>query len=169
MRQSQFPLSLVLPGTQPLLYQSCCCLYPPQISEDITVPRRDSNLTAWVNVIYGCNEKCTYCVVPFTRGQEQSRQADDIKREMLALGEAGEERLTSVGSIQSVVKPRGALEWLTGRDPAGCRQGTAELSRQYVGAVRVLLPHSRAGCAVLPVVDRQVTSLPSCYLESLQC
>jgi tRNA A37 methylthiotransferase MiaB len=60
-----------------------------QISEDITVPRRDSNLTAWVNVIYGCNEKCTYCVVPYTRGEEQSRRQEDIKREMLALGEAG--------------------------------------------------------------------------------
>jgi tRNA-2-methylthio-N6-dimethylallyladenosine synthase len=60
-----------------------------QISEDISVPRRDSDLTAWVNVIYGCNEKCTYCVVPFTRGQEQSRRPEDIRREMLALGEAG--------------------------------------------------------------------------------
>lgn len=62
-----------------------------QISEDISVPRRDSDLTAWVNVIYGCNEKCTYCVVPFTRGQEQSRRPDDIRREMLALGEAGQQ------------------------------------------------------------------------------
>jgi len=62
-----------------------------QINEDITVPRRDSSLTAWVNVIYGCNEKCTYCVVPFTRGQEQSRQPADIRREMLALGEAGQD------------------------------------------------------------------------------
>jgi hypothetical protein len=53
------------------------------------VPRRDSDLTAWVNVIYGCNERCTYCVVPFTRGQEQSRRVEDIRREMLALGEAG--------------------------------------------------------------------------------
>ena len=32
------------------------------IVEDITVPRRDSDITAWVNVIYGCNEKCTYCI-----------------------------------------------------------------------------------------------------------
>jgi tRNA A37 methylthiotransferase MiaB len=63
-----------------------------QISEDISVPRRDSDLTAWVNVIYGCNEKCTYCVVPFTRGQEQSRRPEDIRREMLALGEAGQYR-----------------------------------------------------------------------------
>ena len=38
------------------------------ISEDMTRPRRDSELSAWVNIIYGCNERCTYCVVPTTRG-----------------------------------------------------------------------------------------------------
>lgn len=70
-----------------------CLVAHAQISEDISVPRRDSDLTAWVNVIYGCNEKCTYCVVPFTRGQEQSRRPEDIRREMLALGEAGGRRL----------------------------------------------------------------------------
>jgi tRNA-2-methylthio-N6-dimethylallyladenosine synthase len=37
---------------------------PVHIMEDITKPRRDSAVTAWVNVIYGCNERCTYCVVP---------------------------------------------------------------------------------------------------------
>lgn len=36
--------------------------------EDVTKPRRDSDVAAWVNVIYGCNERCTYCVVPGTRG-----------------------------------------------------------------------------------------------------
>ena len=67
------------------------------ISEDITVARRDSDITAWVNVIYGCNEKCTYCIVPFTRGMEQSRKPQDIKREMLALGEAGYKEVTLLG------------------------------------------------------------------------
>ena len=52
---------------------------PIQIMEDVTVPRRDSDITAWVNVIYGCNERCTYCVVPNTRGQEQSRRPEHIK------------------------------------------------------------------------------------------
>jgi tRNA-2-methylthio-N6-dimethylallyladenosine synthase len=36
-------------------------------------------VTAWVNVIYGCNERCSYCVVPNTRGEEQSRTADAIR------------------------------------------------------------------------------------------
>lgn len=67
------------------------------VEEDITTPRRDSDITAWVNVIYGCNEKCTYCVVPYTRGTEQSRDPDAIKREMLALGEAGYKEVTLLG------------------------------------------------------------------------
>lgn len=66
-----------------------CATEHIHITEDISIPRRDSNLTAWVNVIYGCNEKCTYCVVPYTRGAEQSRRPEDIRREMMALGEAG--------------------------------------------------------------------------------
>jgi len=50
-----------------------------EILEDVTVPRRDSDLTAWVNVIHGCNERCSYCVVPNTRGREQSRTPQAIK------------------------------------------------------------------------------------------
>lgn len=44
-----------------------CATDPALVLEDITAPRRESAITAWVNVIYGCNEKCSYCVVPFTR------------------------------------------------------------------------------------------------------
>eukprot|EP00967_Tisochrysis_lutea_P028851 scaffold33646_cov21-Tisochrysis_lutea.AAC.2 len=40
---------------------------PAEVLEDITVPKRESDISAWVNVIYGCNEKCSYCVVPYTR------------------------------------------------------------------------------------------------------
>lgn len=68
-----------------------------EITEDITQARRDSDITAWVNVIYGCNEKCTYCIVPTTRGMEQSRKPEDIKREMLVLGEAGYKEVTLLG------------------------------------------------------------------------
>ena len=49
------------------------------LMEDVTVARRDSDVTAWVNVIHGCNERCTYCVVPNTRGVEQSRWPQQIK------------------------------------------------------------------------------------------
>jgi tRNA-2-methylthio-N6-dimethylallyladenosine synthase len=66
-----------------------CATEPIHIIEDIAKPKRDSAVTAWVNVIYGCNECCTYCVVPGVRGKEQSREPEAIRREMLALGEAG--------------------------------------------------------------------------------
>jgi tRNA-2-methylthio-N6-dimethylallyladenosine synthase len=70
---------------------------PIDIFEDITKPRRDSKVTAWVNVIYGCNERCTYCVVPNVRGVEQSRTPEAIKAEMIELGKQGYKEVTLLG------------------------------------------------------------------------
>lgn len=70
---------------------------PIQIVEDITQPRRDSAVSAWVNVIYGCNERCTYCVVPNVRGVEQSRTPEAIRAEMAALGQQGYKEVTLLG------------------------------------------------------------------------
>lgn len=70
---------------------------PVHIFEDITKPRRDSTVTAWVNVIYGCNERCTYCVVPNVRGVEQSRTPEAIRAEMEALGQQGFKEVTLLG------------------------------------------------------------------------
>ncbi|MEO1132113.1 MAG: tRNA (N6-isopentenyl adenosine(37)-C2)-methylthiotransferase MiaB [Cyanobacteria bacterium J06639_1] len=67
------------------------------IPEDITKPRRESDLTAWVNVIYGCNERCTYCIVPAVRGLEQSREPLAIKREIETLAAAGYKEVTLLG------------------------------------------------------------------------
>ncbi len=67
------------------------------IMEDITQPRRDSTVTAWVNVIYGCNERCTYCVVPSVRGVEQSRTPAAIRAEIEALGRQGFKEITLLG------------------------------------------------------------------------
>lgn len=70
---------------------------PMHIMEDITKPRRDSSVTAWVNVIYGCNERCTYCVVPNVRGIEQSRTPEAIRAEVEALGQQGYREVTLLG------------------------------------------------------------------------
>lgn len=67
------------------------------IIEDITKPRRDSKVTAWVNVIYGCNERCTYCVVPNVRGIEQSRTPEAIRAEIEELGRQGYKEITLLG------------------------------------------------------------------------
>ncbi len=67
------------------------------ILEDITTARRDSTVCAWVNVIYGCNERCTYCVVPSVRGREQSRLPEAIRLEMEGLVERGFREVTLLG------------------------------------------------------------------------
>jgi tRNA-2-methylthio-N6-dimethylallyladenosine synthase len=70
---------------------------PVHIMEDITKPRRDSKVSAWVNVIYGCNERCTYCVVPGVRGVEQSRTPEAIRAEIVELGRQGYREITLLG------------------------------------------------------------------------
>ena len=68
-----------------------------EIPEDITKPRRDSQVSAWVNVIYGCNERCTYCIVPLVRGLEQSRTPEAIRQEIEEIGRSGCKEITLLG------------------------------------------------------------------------
>ena len=65
--------------------------------EDNILSRRKSDITAWVNVIYGCNERCTYCVVPTTRGVEQSRTKEAIVGEIAQLVKLGFREVTLLG------------------------------------------------------------------------
>ena len=67
------------------------------IMEDSTKPRRQSTVAAWVNVIYGCNERCTFCIVPTTRGVEQSRPAEIIVAEITELIDQGYKEVTLLG------------------------------------------------------------------------
>ena len=52
---------------------------------------------AWVNIMYGCDEFCTYCIVPYTRGKERSRRADDIINEVKELVSKGYQEVTLLG------------------------------------------------------------------------
>jgi tRNA-2-methylthio-N6-dimethylallyladenosine synthase len=70
---------------------------PTLLSEDISRPVRGHDLRAWVNVIHGCNEHCTYCVVPGVRGVEQSRTMESILLECLDLAEKGYKEITLLG------------------------------------------------------------------------
>ena len=67
------------------------------IYEDITTARRESAICGWVNIIYGCNERCTYCVVPSVRGKEQSRKPLAIKNEIKELADIGYKEITLLG------------------------------------------------------------------------
>ena len=70
---------------------------PTHIMEDPSQPQRASTVCAWVNVIYGCNERCTYCVVPTTRGSEQSRPRDAVRAEVEQLVADGYREVTLLG------------------------------------------------------------------------
>mmetsp|Transcript_86992 Transcript_86992/g.130438 ORF Transcript_86992/g.130438 Transcript_86992/m.130438 type:complete len:662 (-) Transcript_86992:853-2838(-) len=67
------------------------------IMEDSTKPRRQSKVAAWVNVIYGCNERCAFCIVPTTRGVEQSRPMEIIVQEVEELVANGYKEVTLLG------------------------------------------------------------------------
>ena len=66
------------------------------IIENIPV-KRDSLYKAWVNIMYGCDKFCTYCIVPYTRGKQRSRRHEDILAEVKCLKEQGYKEVTLLG------------------------------------------------------------------------
>ena len=58
---------------------------------------RDHRFKAWVNIMYGCDEFCTYCIVPYTRGTERSRQKEYIIKEVQSLIDRGYKEITLLG------------------------------------------------------------------------
>ena len=58
---------------------------------------RTNNYKAYVNIIYGCDKFCTYCIVPYTRGRERSREKEDILKEVDELIESGYKEITLLG------------------------------------------------------------------------
>ncbi|MFI0403016.1 MAG: tRNA (N6-isopentenyl adenosine(37)-C2)-methylthiotransferase MiaB [Cyanobium sp.] len=130
------------------------------ILEDITTARRDSQVCGWVNVIYGCNERCTYCVVPSVRGKEQSRLPEAIKLEMEGLAARGFKEITLLGqNIDAYGRD------LPGITPEGRRQHTlTDLLEQVhdvegIERIRFATSHPRYfterlidACAALPKV-----------------
>lgn len=59
--------------------------------------KRDSNISAWVNIMYGCDKFCTYCIVPYTRGKQRSRKSEDILKEVKELKQQGYKEITLLG------------------------------------------------------------------------
>ena len=69
---------------------------PGSIAEGLP-QSRDNTLKAWVSIMYGCNNFCTYCIVPYVRGRERSRKAADILAECRQLIESGTKDITLLG------------------------------------------------------------------------
>lgn len=59
--------------------------------------KRDSDYSAWVNIQYGCDKFCTYCIVPYTRGKQRSRRYEDIIDEVRSLYNLGYQEVTLLG------------------------------------------------------------------------
>ncbi len=69
---------------------------PGSIAEGLP-QQRDSKLKAWVSIMYGCNNFCTYCIVPYVRGRERSRKPEDILKECRDLIDSGIRDITLLG------------------------------------------------------------------------
>ncbi|MGM9590250.1 MAG: tRNA (N6-isopentenyl adenosine(37)-C2)-methylthiotransferase MiaB [Faecousia sp.] len=109
---------------------------PGSIAEGIPQVR-DSQLKAWVSIMYGCNNFCTYCIVPYVRGRERSRKFEDILRECRELIEGGAKEITLLGqNVNSYGK-----DLPEGKDFADLLAAIAQLPGDFL--IRFMTSHPR--------------------------
>ena len=109
---------------------------PGSIAEGI--PQiRDSQLKAWVSIMYGCNNFCTYCIVPYVRGRERSRKPEDILAECRELIADGIKEITLLGqNVNSYGK-----DLAEGMDFADLLAAIAEIPGEFL--IRFMTSHPR--------------------------
>ena len=109
---------------------------PGSIAEGIPQVR-DSRLKAWVSIMYGCNNFCTYCIVPYVRGRERSRKPEDILAECRSVIEAGAKEITLLGqNVNSYGKDLGC-----GMDFADLLAEIAQIPGEFL--IRFMTSHPR--------------------------
>ncbi|MBQ6755474.1 MAG: tRNA (N6-isopentenyl adenosine(37)-C2)-methylthiotransferase MiaB [Oscillospiraceae bacterium] len=98
---------------------------------------RDGSVKAWLSVMYGCNNFCTYCIVPYVRGRERSRTPEDILAEARSLVEAGYKDITLLGqNVNSYGKDLG-----TGVDFADILREVCAIPGDFI--VRFMTSHPK--------------------------
>jgi len=109
---------------------------PGSIAEGIP-QLRDNHLKTWISIMYGCNNFCTYCIVPYVRGRERSRQPEDILRECREVIEAGAKEITLLGqNVNSYGK-----DLSCGMDFADLLEAIAQIPGEF--RIRFMTSHPR--------------------------
>ena len=109
---------------------------PGSIAEGLPVVR-SGGLKAWVSIMYGCNNFCTYCIVPYVRGRERSRMPEDVLAECRELIASGVKDITLLGqNVNSYGKDLGL-----GVDFADLLSMIAQLEGDFL--IRFMTSHPR--------------------------
>lgn len=107
-----------------------------RIAEGLPVQRKD-HIRGWVSVMYGCNNFCSYCIVPYVRGRERSRRPEDILEEVRSLLDAGCREINLLG--QNVNSYGHGTDY--GMDFPDLLRAVAELPGEFV--VRFMTSHPK--------------------------
>jgi len=109
---------------------------PGSIAEGIPQVR-DSRRKAWISIMYGCNNFCTYCIVPYVRGRERSRKPEDILAECRSVIANGAKEITLLGqNVNSYGKDLGC-----GMDFADLLESIAQIPGEF--KIRFMTSHPR--------------------------
>jgi len=105
------------------------------IAENVPIRRR-SDTQAYVTIMYGCNNYCSYCIVPYVRGRERSRAADDILREVDGLVQSGVKEIMLLGQN---VNSYGA----SGRDGVTFASLLSRVAESGIPRIRFMTSHPK--------------------------
>lgn len=131
----------------------------------VATPRPDgSEVTAFVTVMKGCDERCTFCIVPHTRGPERYRPADDIVGEVRRLVDGGVREVTLLGQTvnswyEPGTKPPGRSKTIPSQFPALLRRIAAEIPA--LARLRYTSPHPRHVTPELVRAHAELEVLPT--------
>ncbi len=149
------------------------------------IPLRTSYPNAWINITYGCNNFCSYCIVPYVRGRERSRRSENILAEARSLVAEGYRELTLLGqNVNSFVSPGDGmrfpelLEKLAGIDgkfrlrfmTSHPKDFSEELARAMASSGKIChclhLPVQSGSDRILKAMNRKYTS--GDYLKKIE-